>query len=108
MITSAVLAVSTVLGSPVMTHPGFNDIELGTPIDHVIRNYGEPYSIKTNKNGSKDYLYLERIPVGEQIVEENRYILVVKNGQVVSKRFNQEHPPAYDEINDDDPNDVPN
>jgi hypothetical protein len=102
------LAVSVVFGSPVMTRPGFYAIEIGTPVDAVIRAHGEPYSIKTNQNGSKDYLYIERIPAGEETVEENRYILVIKNGQVISKRYNQELPPAYDEIYDDDPNDVPN
>jgi hypothetical protein len=104
----SLLAVSAVFGSPVMTRPGFYAIDLGDPVNKIIQDHGEPYSIKVNKDGSKDYLYIERIPVGEQTVEENRYILVIKNGQVVSKRYNQELPPPYDEIYDDDPNDVPN
>ena len=74
----------------------------------VIDKYGEPYSITNKKNGTQEYLYIERIPGAEVTVEQNNYIFVVKNGQVISKRKNQELPPAYDEIYDEDPNDVPN
>ena len=91
-----------------MTRSGFREIELGTSVEEVVKNYGEPYYIRSNRDGSKEYHYIERIPFGEQVVEDNNYVLVIKNGKVISKRYNQERPPAYDEIYDDDPNDVPN
>lgn len=105
----SVLAISSVCGSSkVMTRENFYTIELGTPSQDVITHYGEPYSIKNKKDGTQEYLYIERIPAAETTAEQNNYIIVVKNGQVVSKRTSQELPPAYDEIYDDDPNDVPN
>lgn len=105
----ALCAVTAVCSAaPVMTRGDFNAIELGTPADTVIQNYGEPYSIKSRKDGSQEYRYIEKLSVGDEIVEENNYYLLIKNGKVVSKRYNQELPPAYDEIYDDDPNDFPN
>lgn len=103
------LAVTTGCGgSAVMTRPGFDQIEVGTPVETVVKEHGEPYSIKNTRDGNQEYRYIERVPVGDVTAEQNTYILVIKNGQVVSKRYNQELPPAYDEIYDDDPNDVPN
>ena len=94
--------------SKVMTHNDFYAIELGEPAQEVVNKYGEPYSIKKKNDGSQEYLYIERIPAGDDTAEQNNYTIVMKNGQVVSKRFKYEVPPAYDEIYDEDPNDVPN
>ncbi len=92
----------------VMTHQDFNSIELGTPVTEVTKQYGDPLKITRQKDGSQVYEYVERLKISEETVQENNYKLVIKNGQVVSKRYNQELPPAYDEIYDEDPNDVPN
>lgn len=94
--------------SKVMTRQDYYTIATGTTVQEVVEKYGEPYSITNKKNGTQEYLYIERIPAAEAMAEQNNYILVVKNGQVISKRKNQELPPAYDEIYDEDPNDVPN
>jgi len=102
------LGAATLTADPLMTLPGYNTIELGAPVDQIVRKYGEPYSIAPFPDGTKEYLYIERITLDKDLVEENRYFIVFKNGQVVSKRCNQERPPAYNEIYDDDPNDVPN
>lgn len=95
--------------SKVMTREDFYTIDTGTSTQQVIDKYGEPYSITNKKDGSQEYLYIEKIPDADQdTAEQNNYILVVRNGQVVSKRTTQERPPAYDQIYDEDPNDVPN
>ena len=91
-----------------MTREDYYTISTGISTQELINKYGEPYSITTQKDGTQEYLYIERIPAGDVTAEQNNYILVVKNGQVISKRTKQELPPAYDEIYDDDPNDVPN
>jgi hypothetical protein len=92
----------------VMTRSDFASIELGAPVTEVTKKYGEPLKVTRQKDGSQVYEYIERLPIGTETVEENNYKLVIKNGQVVSKKYNQELPPAYDEIYDEDPNDVPN
>lgn len=92
--------------SHVMTRQDFDNITLGSSYSQVEQQVGKPYSVKKLSDGSYEYLYIERIRMGEQVVEQNRYTIVVQNGQVISKQFNQKTPPAYDLINDDDPNDV--
>jgi hypothetical protein len=89
-----------------MTRGSYQDIQVGSSIAEVQTKVGEPYAIRKQTDGSDEYEYIERIPLGTEVVEENHYYLLVKNGQVMAKRMNQETPPAYDLIQDDDPNDI--
>ena len=109
ILTSSISLLMACGSSKVMTRQEFYTIDTGTSAQQVVEKYGKPYSIKNRKDGSQEYLYIERIPAANQdTAEQNNYILVVKNGQVVSKRTTTELPSAYDEIYDEDPNDVPN
>lgn len=92
--------------TPMMTRHSYQEITIGSKITEVQGQIGDPYKIRKLSDGSQEYEYIERIPLGTEVVEENHYFLLVKDGQVVAKRMNQETPPAYDLINDDDPNDV--
>ncbi|MBS0648541.1 MAG: hypothetical protein JSS10_04860 [Verrucomicrobia bacterium] len=105
---SALLLLAACASGAVMTRSDFDNIELGTPVTEVTKKYGDPIKVRTYKDGTQSYEYVERLPIGEQTVEENNYFLIIQNGQVVAKRYKQELPPAYDEIYDADPNDVPN
>ena len=89
-----------------MTRQNFDEIQLGTPVSKFEEKVGEPYKITSLKEGSEEYEYIERIPLGDEIVEENHYFLIIKEGKVISKRINRERPPAYDLIYDADPNDT--
>jgi len=100
------LTVSCFARSAMMTRGNFENIQEGESIVEVKKTVGDPYSVKKLSDGSEEYQYIERIDLGMETVEENRYYLVIKNGRVVSKRFNQETPPPYDELYEDDPNDV--
>ncbi|CAM0117877.1 hypothetical protein [Rhabdochlamydiaceae symbiont of Dictyostelium giganteum] len=87
-----------------MTRPEFDQITLGARVETVISAYGPPYSIHSHSEGIEEYKYIERVLGSNEVVEENRYTLVVKNGVVISKRYNQEFPSPYHEFSDDDPN----
>ena len=89
-----------------MTRSSFADIRVGEPVTEVQKKVGDPYSITKNSDGSEEYEYIERILMGSEVIEENHYFLNVTNSRVVSKSFKQNTPPAYDTINDDDPNDT--
>ncbi len=91
-----------------MTRPDFNGIELGTDIKEVVEQCGAPYRIQKKNDGSQEYEYVERVMMGEQVIQENRYFLTVKDGKVISKERVEKRPPAYNEIYDEDPNDVSN
>jgi hypothetical protein len=79
-----------------MTRPAYEGITVGSSVSDVKAKVGSPYSIHKQADGTEEYEYIERIPLGTEVVEENRYYLVIKNGQVVSKRMTQETPPVYD------------
>ncbi|MGR3973784.1 MAG: hypothetical protein QRY72_04375 [Candidatus Rhabdochlamydia sp.] len=103
ILTLFLLAVSC-SHSLLMTRGEFDQIELGSSVQTVITQYGQPYSIHSTQEGDEEYKYIERVMGVNEVVEENRYTLIVKNGVVISKRYNQEFPPAYREFYDDDPN----
>jgi hypothetical protein len=67
---------------------------------------GSPYQIRNLKDGEKEYEYIERITMGDEVVEENHYFIIVQDGKVKGKRTTQQTPPAYDLIYDDNPNDT--
>jgi hypothetical protein len=88
-----------------MTHETFGSIGTGDSFTEVEKKAGEPFSVKNKKDGSVEYLYIERVWMGDELVYLNRYYVVVKNGMVVSKRFKQQKQPAYNLIYEEDPND---
>lgn len=102
------LSLCTCSNTGVMTRPRFHALELGTSAQTVQEECGPPYSIRKLPDGSEEYRYIERISADSDLVEENSYYVTIKNGRVISKRYDQERPPAYDEIYNDDPNHVPN
>ena len=92
--------------SQVISRGSFDEIQVGSPVADLEKTAGSPYRIRKLPNGSLDYEYIEKIFMGEEIVEENHYFVRVKNGRVIAKRMNQEIPPAYDLIYEADPNDT--
>ncbi len=90
-----------------MTRSDYENITIGTPASEIVKEYGEPRTIEKYKDGTEGYLYIERILMGEQTVQQNQYTLIFKNGQVVSKRYNYKTPAAYQEIYEEDPNAIP-
>lgn len=89
--------------SAMMTQDSFSSVQVGTPIQTIIDQKGEPYSIR-DKNGMEEYTYVERVTNGNQLIYENHFIFFVRDGIVVGKTTTQERPPAFDLIYQDDPN----
>ena len=86
-----------------MTQETFAIVQVGAPIQNVIKESGEPYSIR-NKNGMEEYTYVERVSNGNALIYENHFILYVQDGVVVGKSTTQERRPPYDVIYQGDPN----
>ena len=78
-----------------MTMNSFSDIPIGVSSAEVVTTYGEPYAINKKSDGSIEYEYIERIKAGTRNMEERRYILVIKDGKVVSKEIKQNSPSPY-------------
>lgn len=87
-----------------MNSDNFETIAIGAPITSIENQMGRPYKIHNKEDGRKEYEYVERIRIGQCLVSENHYFLVVVNGEVISKYMTQEKSPAYDLIYIEDPN----
>ncbi|MFS8564458.1 MAG: hypothetical protein LVR00_09240 [Rhabdochlamydiaceae bacterium] len=107
-VTVSILSLLLLCGcftrSQVISRGSFDDVQMGSPIADFEKQVGSPYRIQKRSDGSLSYEYIERIFMGEEVIEENHYYLLVKNGRIVAKRMNQEIPPAYDLIYEADPN----
>ena len=108
VLSGALLLMAACASGALMTRSDFDNIELGTPVSEVVQRYGDPVKITQNKDGSQSYKYIERLTISEEAVQENNYFIIVKNGKVVSKQYNQELPLEYDELYEEDPNAVIN
>ena len=73
----------------------FSEIPIGAASSEVVISYGQPYAIHKKSDGTIEYEYLERIKAGARVLEERFYILIFKEGKVVSKQIKQSSPPPY-------------
>lgn len=90
--------------SSVMTGDNFDNIHIGTPIASVEKEVGRPYKIHSKGGNREEYEYIERINMGQCLVSENHYFLIVVDGEVVGKYITREKAPSYDLIYIEDPN----
>lgn len=98
------LLLTACFSHSMMTKETFENIDLGTPADQVISDAGKPYAIYSLADSKEEYEYIERINMGNRVVMENHYFLIISNGQVVSKRVKVEQPPAFNILYEADPN----
>ena len=99
-----VLMTSCFSRSAAMTYSEFDELKTGTNLASLKEQVGEPYSIHTRKDGSKEYEYIERVGTGDNVVAENHYFIILKEGKVIGKYMTRERPPAYDLMYQDEPN----
>jgi len=87
-----------------MTYAEYDTIQTGTPISQLQADIGKPYAIHHKEGGVDEYEYIERINSGNNLIAENHYFLIVKDGKVLGKYLHRERAPAYDLIYQDEPN----
>jgi outer membrane protein assembly factor BamE (lipoprotein component of BamABCDE complex) len=90
--------------SALMTYAEYAELPVGTTVTEVETKIGQPYAVRKQKDGTEEYEYIERIDSGNNIVAENHYFLIVREGKVIGKRMNRQKPPAYDLIYQEEPN----
>lgn len=78
-----------------MTMNSFYDIPVGASKEEVLAAAGKPFAIRNLEDGSVEYEYIERFKAGGRNINERHYIIVMKDGKVVSKRVKQDSPPPY-------------
>lgn len=103
LLLAGILVTGCYSASAPMTQEKFSTVYVGTAVSEVIKENGQPYSVQ-NKNGMKEYVYIERINNGNQLIYENHFIFYVEDGVVVGKTVRQEKRPPYNIMYQDDPN----
>ncbi len=77
------------------TMEAFSDIMIGTPSTEVVARMGAPVTMHTKEDGSIEYEYTETVSLGGRTLEERHYLILFKEGKVVSKQIKQTSPPGY-------------
>jgi hypothetical protein len=90
--------------TPMMTQGNYEAVLMGEPFTTIQKQNGTPYAIHSAGYGATEYEYIERIEMGNRLVAENHYFILVENGKVVGKHMKQELPPAYNLIYQPEPN----
>lgn len=67
----------------------FYDVPIGASQPEVISMLGEPYSVQNRPDGTTEYEYIVRIKEGDRDLEKRHYLIVMKDGKVVSKKVKQ-------------------
>jgi hypothetical protein len=73
---------------PVMTQGRFEMIQIGSSIESVKDQFGDPYDVHRFGPDWQEYRYIERIGISERNSQQVEYILQVHNGIVVNKTTN--------------------
>jgi hypothetical protein len=89
------LLTACAAGGHVVTMDKFYEVPIGATEPQLVESIGKPYAIKEKKDGSKEYEYIERIKIGNRDAEERKYIIVIQNGKVASKKIESSIPLPY-------------
>jgi len=89
------LHASCAVGHHVMTMDSYTQVPIGLPVNELKKTAGKPYSIRHMDEGKDKYEYIERIFMGDKVIEERHYYFIIKDGRVVSKQIQEEKPPPF-------------
>jgi len=87
----------------VMTRNGYADVEIGMSSSDVQKLYGKPYNVYSKGDEKETYEYIEKIRMGDEVIEQRRYYIVVVDGKVIGKYMKLSNPPPFQSIYSDDP-----
>jgi outer membrane protein assembly factor BamE (lipoprotein component of BamABCDE complex) len=101
------LASACFTRSAYMTRDTYDNLSTGESVEDIRKKAGEPLEIKTLSNGRQEYLYVEKVMMGTEVIMENHYILVIANGTLISKKMTTQKPPAFNIIYQNNPSLLP-
>src|SRR5574338_969773 len=76
--------------SKYMTFDDYHNVTIGQNISDIQVQMGRPYEVKELAPGKQEYVYIERIPLGDTREMFRKYILVVEEGKVINKQLKEE------------------
>lgn len=80
-------------GPSALSRAAYADISIGSTREEVIAEVGKPIHVTKKDDGSEEFEYVERLTVGGRLLQERRYFILLKDGVVISKRFDDRAPP---------------
>jgi hypothetical protein len=82
----------------VMSPQAFDEIEIGSDFSEVESKFGPPFEEETVSRDFKRYTYVQRTPIGPDVVDQATYILYVCKGRIINKvTSNGQGPELYSE-----------
>lgn len=88
LITCLLLVACTT--SKFMTYEQYYQIPIGEEVSIIQVELGRPFEVKEVGPSTQEYIYVERIPLGETREMFRRYILTVLDGKIIQKRVEEE------------------
>ena len=73
----------------------YDEVAIGSSAEQVEALVGKPNTVRKQPGGIVEYEYVERIKIGARDVEERHYIILLKDGKVVSKQQKDRDTPNY-------------
>lgn len=73
-----------------MNYDDYHRIAIGEAISDVQVQMGRPYEVKELGAHKQEYVYVERIPLGEGREAFRRYILIVEDEKIIEKKVKEE------------------
>jgi hypothetical protein len=74
----------------------YSYVTIGMTKDELIQKMGKPYSIKKLSDNQVEYIYIEKINANERVLLERKYLFILENDQVTSKKIIDINRPSWE------------
>jgi hypothetical protein len=99
----AIILFASCTSSKPMNLDKYNEVTMSMSVDELKNLCGSPLDIK--HHGVEDeYIYVERITLGNCRVVENYYSFFIQDNKVTRKSIRTQRPPQFNLIYTEDPN----
>ena len=99
----AIILFASCTSSKPMNLEKYNEVSIGTTIEELKNLCGSPLDIKHHPH-EEEYIYVERLTLGNCRVVENYYSFFIEDNKVVRKSIRTQRPPQFNLIYTEDPN----
>lgn len=103
LIVGLLFLVGCATHAEIMTRDTYAELEVGTKASEIERRFGRPYQIVSREGDKETYEYIEKITMGNQVIEQRRYYIVIQEGKVIGKYMKLSNPPPFEAIYSEDP-----
>jgi outer membrane protein assembly factor BamE (lipoprotein component of BamABCDE complex) len=88
--------ISCSSGSKAISMDDYSYVTIGMSKDELIQKMGKPYSIKNLSYNQVEYIYIEKINANQRVLLERKYLFILENDQVTSKKVIDINRPSWE------------